>query len=86
MLDALQAQVERLCVGGGSDATICNDRHVYHLRHCVAALGRVRAEGADVVSVAEELREAAEQLGHITGKLQVDEVLDVLFRDFCIGK
>jgi len=36
--------------------------------------------------VAEELRLAARSLGRITGRVDVEEVLDVIFRDFCIGK
>ena len=35
---------------------------------------------------AEELRLAASELGRITGAVDVEEVLDVLFADFCIGK
>jgi len=34
----------------------------------------------------EELREAARQLGRITGQVDVEELLDVIFRDFCVGK
>ena len=34
----------------------------------------------------EDLRLAARALGRITGRVDVDDVLDVIFRDFCIGK
>ncbi len=34
----------------------------------------------------EELRMALNSLKKITGHIDVEEVLDVLFRDFCIGK
>lgn len=34
----------------------------------------------------EELRRAALAIGKITGKIQVDDVLDIIFREFCIGK
>ena len=34
----------------------------------------------------EELRRAALAIGKITGKIQVDDVLDVIFKEFCIGK
>ncbi len=34
----------------------------------------------------EQMRFAAEQFGFITGRVALDEVLDVVFRDFCIGK
>ncbi len=35
---------------------------------------------------AEELRLAMMELGKITGRVDVEELLDVIFRDFCIGK
>jgi tRNA modification GTPase len=34
----------------------------------------------------EELRAAINAIGRITGKIEVEEVLDVLFKEFCIGK
>jgi len=34
----------------------------------------------------EELRHAAASIGRITGKIAVDDVLDVVFKQFCIGK
>jgi tRNA modification GTPase len=35
---------------------------------------------------AEDLRLAARSLGRITGRVDVDEILDVIFHEFCIGK
>lgn len=40
----------------------------------------------DVVLAAEELRQAANSIGRITGRVDVEDVLDVLFSQFCIGK
>jgi tRNA modification GTPase len=40
----------------------------------------------DVVLAAEELRYAASAVGKISGAIGVEDVLDVIFRDFCIGK
>ncbi|KAL5488220.1 MSS1_1 [Sanghuangporus weigelae] len=40
----------------------------------------------DVVVAAEELRYAANAIGKITGGIEVEDVLDVIFREFCIGK
>lgn len=40
----------------------------------------------DVVVLAEELREAVRELGCITGEVGFEEILDVVFGDFCIGK
>lgn len=36
--------------------------------------------------VAEDLRLAARGIGRITGRIDVEDLLDVIFRDFCIGK
>jgi tRNA modification GTPase len=35
---------------------------------------------------AEDVRVAARALGRITGRVDVEEMLDVIFREFCIGK
>jgi tRNA modification GTPase len=35
---------------------------------------------------AEELRRAAVALGRLLGRVDVEDVLDVIFREFCIGK
>ena len=40
----------------------------------------------DVVVAAEELRYAAQEIGKITGRVGVEDVLDAIFREFCIGK
>lgn len=39
-----------------------------------------------MVIAAEELRYAAQAVGRISGLIDVEDVLDVVFRDFCIGK
>jgi tRNA modification GTPase len=36
--------------------------------------------------MAEDIRMAARGLGRITGRVDVEDLLDVIFRDFCIGK
>jgi tRNA modification GTPase len=36
--------------------------------------------------VAEQLRHAATALGRLTGRIDVEDILDVIFREFCVGK
>ncbi|HTP82304.1 MAG TPA: tRNA uridine-5-carboxymethylaminomethyl(34) synthesis GTPase MnmE, partial [Alphaproteobacteria bacterium] len=43
-------------------------------------------EGREAELIAEDLRLAARALGRITGQIGVEDVLDVIFREFCIGK
>ena len=66
---------------------ITRARHRHLLEGCRQALGRALAEpeGREDI-IAEELRLAACDLGRLTGRVDVEDVLDVIFRDFCIGK
>ena len=49
-------------------------------------LGRYYSAAEDVVLGAEELRYAAQAIGKVSGLIDVEDVLDAVFRDFCIGK
>jgi tRNA modification GTPase len=63
-------------------------RHRAALTETVEALERAIEQGSRGQEdlVAEELRLAARRLGRITGRVDVEDILDVVFRDFCIGK
>ncbi|HKX10649.1 MAG TPA: tRNA uridine-5-carboxymethylaminomethyl(34) synthesis GTPase MnmE, partial [Stellaceae bacterium] len=53
----------------------------------VAVDGLQRSLGADLPELrAEDLRLAWRSLGRITGRVDVEDLLDIIFRDFCIGK
>jgi tRNA modification GTPase len=43
-------------------------------------------QGGNIELLAEEMRLACRAIGRLTGQVDVEEVLDVIFRDFCIGK
>ncbi|MBK8208702.1 MAG: tRNA uridine-5-carboxymethylaminomethyl(34) synthesis GTPase MnmE [Rhodospirillales bacterium] len=60
-------------------------RHRRSLEACAAALARAERPQASEL-MAEELRAAAAALGRIVGRVDVEDVLDVVFREFCIGK
>ena len=52
-----------------------------------AVLSLRRALGALLPELrAEDLRLALRSLGRITGTVGVEDLLDIIFRDFCIGK
>jgi tRNA modification GTPase len=61
-------------------------RHRAALNDCVAALERALEPGLAAELVAEDVRLAARCLGRITGIIDVEDVLDVIFGEFCIGK
>jgi tRNA modification GTPase len=74
--------------GAAEPALITRERHRHALQGTVEALNRASAlpaRGAEDL-VAEELRTAATALGRLTGRVDVEDILDVVFRDFCVGK
>ena len=87
-LDALIARLtdavaERTASGAAPVPTRL--RHRLALESCLAALRR--AAGQEIPELrAEDLRAAAAALGRLTGRVGVEDVLDAIFRDFCIGK
>jgi tRNA modification GTPase len=74
--------------GSGEPALVARERQRFALSEVASALDRAIAEvklGREDM-VAEELRAASGWLGRLTGRIDVESVLDVIFRDFCIGK
>ena len=73
---------------GAESSLLTRERHRKALELAQSALDRVLAEGPsgreDIV--AEELRLAAQSLARLTGRVDVEDILEVIFRDFCIGK
>ena len=68
---------------GGAGLT--RARHRQALEGCLDAL-RQALVAAEVELAAEDLRLAARALGQVTGRVDVEDVLDALFAGFCIGK
>src|SRR5262245_55542180 len=69
-------------------ALVTRERQRAHLRETVLALERARGaaqEGREEI-MAEHLRLASRALGKLLGRVDVEHVLDVIFRDFCLGK
>src|SRR5262245_24376590 len=87
LLAHLTRHAETFLVGGES-ALVTRERHRRALEDARDALRR--ALGPDIEGredlLAEELRIAARALGRLTGRVDVEDVLDLIFRDFCIGK
>jgi tRNA modification GTPase len=73
---------------GAEPALITRERHQKLLEAAVSGLNRALSEdgtGREEI-IAEELRTASANLGRLLGRVDVEDILDVIFRDFCIGK
>lgn len=73
--------------GSGEGGLIGRERQRKLLQETASSLQRsmvVIQEGEELA--AEELRMAAHSLGRLLGRVDVEDVLDAIFREFCIGK
>jgi len=83
------AEAVRSRFGLTEAALLTRARHRQALEGCVGALRRAWPQSGAVGSpelVAEDLRLACRMLGRITGRVDVEDLLDKIFSDFCIGK
>jgi tRNA modification GTPase len=74
--------------GSTETALVTRARHRQALEGTVTALDRAVTHGTsgNEELIAEDLRSAATTLGRLTGRVDVEDILDVIFREFCIGK
>jgi tRNA modification GTPase len=89
-VDELTSELGRFAAdyfAAGESAVVTRARQKALLEGAAAALGRAGQlqAGADEI-LAEELRVAAYALGRLLGKVDVEDILDKIFREFCIGK
>ena len=84
LMSILTERAAQTLDGGGAPA-LTRARHRVAVADAVASLRRCLNAGLPEL-VAEDVRVAARALGRITGRVDVEEMLDVIFREFCIGK
>jgi tRNA modification GTPase len=65
--------------------SLTRQRHRNHLEECLASLEEALRQNQPEL-MAQDLRFAVNALGRITGRVDVEDLLDVIFKDFCIGK
>ncbi len=84
LLQKLAQEIDRRFTDKGTPP-LTRARHRSALEECVAHIDRaLQAPMADLR--AEDVRLAMRSLGRITGRVDVEDLLDIIFRDFCIGK
>ncbi len=88
-MDALLAEIERRAetLGGGEPALVTRARQRAALGAALEHLDAALSHGSGAEDLlAEHLRLAARALDAVVGRVDVEDVLDALFRTFCIGK
>lgn len=89
-LDRLLQRLEEMISArmmGAEDAVVVRMRHVAALQKTIRLLNdALSVEKMGLEVMAESLREAAQSLASLTGKVDVEDVLGQIFSEFCIGK
>ena len=89
-LDRLLSDLQNFAedqIGQIEDAVPTRQRHINLLRSTVTEIDRALAGTYLPLELrAENMRLASQYLGRITGDVDVEEILDVIFSQFCIGK
>lgn len=87
LMDVLAHKVTDLCGDPNAELLFSNERHLAHLEKAIAHLEKVpETIKLDFALAASQLKQAAYQLECLTGRITNEDVLDIIFKDFCIGK
>lgn len=86
----LLAEIQRrasIAAGNFGDVMPSRIRHLELLGGCLSALREAVEDKSGALELrAENLRRASESLGRIAGTVDVEDLLDIIFSAFCIGK
>ncbi len=85
VVEAIAAAARDRLEGSAEAPALTRARHRHAVVEAVAALTRA-ASAEEIELFAEDLRLAVRSVGRLTGKVDVEDLLDMIFRDFCIGK
>lgn len=85
LIAALTARVRDIADVQSEAPPLTRARHRDALIEAQSSLNRA-LEATQPELMAEDVRLALRALGRITGRVDVEELLDVIFREFCIGK
>jgi len=85
LLAILADRIKSLYALSRETPSLTRARHRDALLECLECLRKAQSSVRPEL-MAEDIRIAARALGRITGRVDVEDLLDVIFRDFCIGK
>ncbi len=84
LLSVIQDNIKQKFTSG-SNLLITRQRYKEALNNALDNLNRFNFD-KDIELTAEDIRLSAREIGKITGRIEIDEILDKIFGSFCIGK
>lgn len=85
LLEAIEKRLSE-DFGKEDNALLTRERHKEAVEEACRSLRRALSNQGEDELLAEDLRYALRSIGRITGRVDVEDLLDVIFKDFCIGK
>ncbi len=87
LINLIKAKLSKKIISN-NNALITRERHRVKLNDCLNEINKFlkKDQNKDLELAAEDLRMATRHLGSIVGKVDVEEILGSIFKDFCIGK
>ncbi len=87
LIDLIKVKLSKKFTSNNS-ILITRERHRVKLNDCLKEIDKFlkKDQNKDLELAAEDLRMATRHLGSIVGKVDVEEILGSIFKDFCIGK
>jgi tRNA modification GTPase len=92
VIDEVRRNLEELCGNPNSESpTLSHARHRFYLEECLKYLHHFNEsfhpeQEQDFAILVQSLRNSIRCIGRVTGEIRTDDILDVIFKDFCIGK
>ncbi len=87
LLDRLRTEAEAVMSAGSAGWLVTRARQADAMKEVLASLETAAGDRSRPLEmVAEDLRAASDGIGRVTGRIDVEDVLDRLFGEFCIGK
>jgi tRNA modification GTPase len=86
LVTILEEQVLELS-WGGENAILVRLRHEESIRQCIGCLNQAMGANPEHLEImAEHLRAGCRSVETLTGVINIEDVLDSIFREFCVGK
>ncbi len=86
LIEFIKQYLTSYSIAGGEGAVVTRQRHRNALAAANINLTESLLEDRSLEIRSEYLRCAADEIGRITGRIDVEDLLDVIFSEFCVGK
>jgi tRNA modification GTPase len=92
LVDEITVHLQELCGNPSAECVhLSQHRHRHHMTECLTHIHHFLDEydnsaEIDLAIAVQNIRSSIRSIGFVTGEVKTDEILDIIFQQFCIGK